>query len=343
MFAEVLGDPQVLSETVESLFNEVEENGCSMYVRGRCYDLGIGVEVDWVAAMGWYRKAAALGDDRAMLGIAAMYREGRGVSMDRAEALNWFAQAASVGSVPGMMLAGEMYREAEDWTHVREMYEQAVEAGESEAMLRLAGIYRGGLGVEANDAEAAKWLWRSASAGHPKAAAHLAICYRDGVGVEKDRGEYLGWLRKASDLGFVESSLELGQLYAIGEGVVRDQKEAMRLWRKAADGGSIRAMEELALAYIDNEDLRDIEEGVSWIKKGAAAGSQWAMGSLGNGLNGGLWGLTVDHEEAFRWLLAAAEKGLKEAMEVVVEMYEQGLGVPTSFAKARKWRRRLKE
>jgi TPR repeat protein len=62
------------------------------------YANGAGVGVDMAEALAWYRKAAALGDARAMTCIGWMLEKGDGVEVDEVEALVWYRKAAALGS-----------------------------------------------------------------------------------------------------------------------------------------------------------------------------------------------------------------------------------------------------
>ena len=50
---------------------------------------GIGTPADFVAAAGWFDKAANQGDASAMLALAALYERGKGVAQSNVQALKW--------------------------------------------------------------------------------------------------------------------------------------------------------------------------------------------------------------------------------------------------------------
>jgi len=61
------------------------------------YDVGHGVQQDYVAAAEWCRKAAEQNVVDAQYNLATMYDDGRGVAQDHAEAVTWYRAAAEQG------------------------------------------------------------------------------------------------------------------------------------------------------------------------------------------------------------------------------------------------------
>ena len=83
----------------------------------------------------------------------------------------------------------------------------AAEAGDLEAMNRVALIYEGAYGGDANPERAAAWYRRAAEGGYKPAQFSLATMLEQGKGVEKNILEALEWYRKAS--GIQNDSLRL--------------------------------------------------------------------------------------------------------------------------------------
>lgn len=82
--------------------------------------------------------------------------------------------------------AGERVRAIEAWR-------AQAEQGDGEASLFLGYIYSNGLGVTADDRQAADWYRRAAEFGQPEAQYELALMYELGIGVERDPGEAARW------------------------------------------------------------------------------------------------------------------------------------------------------
>jgi len=93
----------------------------------------------------WFRKAADAGDSAGMLNLGAMYYLGNGVLEDYAIAAYWYRKAADAGNVDAMYNLGRMYENGQvagvkDPTHARELYDKAAAMGNAEAKAGLARL-----------------------------------------------------------------------------------------------------------------------------------------------------------------------------------------------------------
>ena len=75
-------------------------NAEAMASMGLCYQLGAGVEQDFVEAIGWLERAVDGGNINAMamLELGQIYGQGIGVAVDRQQAIGWYQQAARLGN-----------------------------------------------------------------------------------------------------------------------------------------------------------------------------------------------------------------------------------------------------
>ena len=81
---------------------------------------------------------------------------------------------------------------------------------------------------------------RLAEQGDAGAQSYLGYMYRSGLGVEQDYAEAVKWYRKAADQGDGDAQCNLGVMYCSGLGVEQDYAEAVKWYRKAADQGRLR-------------------------------------------------------------------------------------------------------
>ena len=65
----------------------------------KCYEVGIGVTVDYAEAFKWFRRAAEQGSIMAVSALARCYYLGQGVQRDRQQAAIWYAKAAGQDNV----------------------------------------------------------------------------------------------------------------------------------------------------------------------------------------------------------------------------------------------------
>ena len=88
--------------------------------------------------------------------------------------------------------------------------------------------------LDAGDFESALEAWRPlAEAGDAEAQIALAGLYRDGLGPRADLAQAVRWYRRAAEQGEPVGQLNLGDLYSRGEGVPRDLVQA-HLWLSLA-------------------------------------------------------------------------------------------------------------
>ena len=132
-------------------------------------------------AMALLRKAADLGDSRAMQELGEMYMEGSVVDKNDEEAAKWFRKGADKGNTA--------------------------------AMLFLGGMYQLGNGVEQSDADAANWFRKAADAGNSAAMYNLGVLYEEGTGVPRDVKAARQLYEKAAKLGDQEAQKRLRELH----------------------------------------------------------------------------------------------------------------------------------
>ena len=113
----------------------------------------------------------------------------------------------------------------------------------------------------------------AADRGDASAAYALGTMYRKGLGVPQDPAEAAKWLRKSADLGLAQAETSLGNLYALGEGVPQSRAEAMKWTRAAAEQGDARAQYVLGQMYCDGRgDPQDLVQAHMWLNLAAAQG-----------------------------------------------------------------------
>lgn len=116
------------------------------FLMGTAYDEALGVAVDYVEAMRWYRRAAHRGHILATHNVGNMHRDGRGVDSDHATAAMWWLRAARAGDVIPALRLAEAYEAGrgvpQSVEEARYWYEKAAAAGNAtaaEALTRLEG------------------------------------------------------------------------------------------------------------------------------------------------------------------------------------------------------------
>lgn len=121
--------------------------------------------------------------------------------------------------------------------------------------------------------EAAKWFLKAAEQGHAKAQYFLYTLYRDGMGVEQDTAQASKWLHKAAVGGSDSAQYSLG----LESAIAGNHGEAVKWHRLAASQGHDNAQLELARHYWDGQGVeRDVARGYMWLQLAAEAGNPTA-------------------------------------------------------------------
>ena len=112
------------------------------------------------------------------------------------------------------------------------------ESGDAEAQNNLGVMYKKGLGVSEDYAEAVKWYRLAADQGYGYAQGNLGVMYHDGRGVPQDYGEAFAWFSVAAAFGDANAAnnrdIVAGELTR--EQLWPWQKRATELFEKISGG-----------------------------------------------------------------------------------------------------------
>jgi len=327
--------------------NQAQEAG-ALYLRAYKLAIGEGCQVDIIRARELYRKAADLGDPRALAWKArSIYRGRHGFSKDEAEARRIFQEIEprlrEMGSKKEKDALGSLCRTMavmDPKTRGQEAFELAQKnaingiASDWEA---LGWFFQGGIGVAKDEKEAVKWYTKAAEQGEATGQRLLGWCYANGTGVAKDEKEAVKWYWKAAEQGEATGQRLLGWCYANGTGVAKDEKEAVKWYWKAAEQGEATGQRLLGWCYANGAGVaKDDKESVNWYGKAAEKGDGWSQNKLGYCYACGI-GVEKDYKKAFEWYRKAAEQGDISATGNVGWCYETGNGVAKDEKEAVKW------
>ena len=147
---------------------------------GRCYDLGQGTPVDKPRAAACFRIAAERGLDWGMYNWATALALGAGVTEDKTAALGWFEKAAALGNAKAINFVGSFHEDGwvvpRDMAKAARLYARAAAGGDFRGAFNHARM----LGANGRAEEALGWLTtagRTATGAFvDKACAWLAAC-----------------------------------------------------------------------------------------------------------------------------------------------------------------------
>jgi len=141
------------------------------------------------------------------------------------------------------------------------LFEQAAQAGDTEAAFRLAELLRNGApGVPPAPAAAAHWYAQAAYGQHARAALMLGLLYKNGEGIERNDLQAAHWLGVASELGNPHAMFLLSYIYQEGRGVDVDRARARALLEDAAEHEYPPAIQELAMTVQIGDGLSPKDE-----------------------------------------------------------------------------------
>ncbi len=201
--------------------------------------------------------------------------------------------------------ANKCYGE-KNYAEAVELYREAAEKGDAEALYMLGICYNYKTGVEETDEEkcavtASGYFFKAAELGHAQAQCFAALCCLHGIGVEKDTDKAVERFKKSAEQNCTQAMNNLGLLCENGIGVADSEKR--------------------------------YEESFAWFKKSADLKDPTGQLYVGKAYYAGQ-GVKRDYGEAVNWYTLAAEQGSADALFRLGECYDDGEGVAQSAIKA---------
>lgn len=404
------GTPLDYSKAMEWFKLAVEHgNTDSVSNMGIMYRNGFGVKQDYSTALNLFEIAAEAGSALGMFNLASMYHCGYGVDRNLDIAMDWYKKGAALGDekciaivenpswidliaesvdqinqdMPSMnenedlfssqvqteiVCQREWYEEpSPSWDIVSISHDSSYPAPYKFANMsidELEAVYE----CEADSMKiteelawvsfeigheyqtmmfdhdyekAAEWYEKAVEAGDFSAMNNLAVLYYFGNGVPQNYTKAAELYERAAASGNISAINNLGKMHVNGLGVKHDFIKAKSLFEKAANKDDTLAMFYLGNLY-ENERFNqyDYFKAEEWYEMAAAAGSSYASSSAMNNLGvmyeNGQFG-TPDYAKAILWYEKAAETGSANAMKNLGVLYKYGLGVEQDYIKAAEW------
>ena len=249
-----------------------------------------------------------------------------------------------------------------------EELEEAANAGDSDAMERLAMAYlNGDDDTDEDPAKAYYWFVKCAEAGNDQAMFNVGLFTAKGFGTERDFAKAAEWMKKAADAGDedaeacaeeyqklsdavdkankgdAQAQADLaGGLMKLGgsldqAGELKDYEESVMWAEKAVAQGNADGYWTLALAYHHGRGVkRDINKAIELYQQGALAGSDSCKHNLACEYMSGE-NIKKDQKKGFALIKEAAENGHGLAMRDLGRCYQFASGTPGNMKKAVEW------
>ena len=321
-------------------FSQADPTAGVLILKAKDLSAGFDGPVQETKAKELYRKAARLGDPRALAWEAwqAHYQgqtnEARAAFLKIENTLKEMAKnnlpeaKRSLANSWGILFPKEKGAEA-----FRLMQEVSTEASRFE-QYDLGWFYELGVGTKVDLAKALDLYSQSADAGNAYAVDAIGLLYEQGKGVPKDPAEAIRWYTRAADRGDGWAMNRLASCYENGAGVEKSYEKAFETYRKSAELGDEWGQNNLGNCYYHGRGTRkDYKKAYEWYKKSAEQGNGAAMVNLGFYHENGI-GITQDEAEAVRWYQKAAERGNGAAFIRLGVCYENGRGIEKDTRKA---------
>lgn len=316
------------------------QNGDIVNELGLKYLNGIGVPVNYVAAMNYFKKAAHMENLDAMVNVGKLYQEGLGVVQNNYEALGWYKAAANKGNIEAMYLTAKLYHESNNIPNNKELaiqfYEKAANSGYEDAMFPLACLYDEEFSniplnpqkfekiVQQNDdainflsypIKSFKWFKRAAELGNIEAMFITAQKYENFYKLhnkknERELADALEWYFRAADAGHhQEAMFRLAKIFDTGcyTLIPRDKDTAWYWYCRAADACHYGAMHKVGSKLQENHQYSKAFE---YFFKAANAGHYESMFEVGVYYLNAFYGHgTRNIDKGRQWLLKVANCG----------------------------------
>jgi TPR repeat protein len=207
-------------------------------------------------------------------------------------------------------------------------------------MTLIGEIYKDGVSVKRDLAEAVRWYRLAADAGDRQATFELGVTLLTGApGVPKDRAAAKALLEKAAAQGHAGALYNLGVMAIEGEGSGPDFAKAADLFRRSAEAGNDDGSYSYGVLLRDGRGVPlDIAAAAHWLKRAAEGGIIAGQVEYGIMLFNGV-GVPKDEAGAARLFLKAAAKNNPIAQNRLAHLYATGRGVPKDPVQAAAWNR----
>jgi uncharacterized protein len=189
-------------------------------------------------AADWVHALATDGVPSAQVCYGRLLLEGTGVEKDPVAALLWFRRAAARGDIDATNMVGRCLDNG--WgTPVNpdgaaEHYICAAGAGHAWAQYNLGHLYLDGRGVRADFARAHSYYRRAADQGHERAMNLVGRCAEEGWGRERDIAAATEWYRRSAEAGYFRGQYNWASIL-----LKSGQFDEAAVWfERAATGGT---------------------------------------------------------------------------------------------------------
>jgi len=317
-------------------------------------------EINLVEACKWMGIAAENNNLNAIFEYGDMLFEGIGTDQDVEAAIKYYQKAADLGNDDAIMKIAALMGNGDKQLLV-DAFKQLADKGFPNNEFHFADLL---LKISTNKKEkrtAFEWFKKAANQGHLDAKYRVAMLYGRGIGVKKSIEEHIMLLEEVADQGHIRAKFDLAEIYSSGKIIRKDEKKAFFWYLKSAECGILKSQYQVAVRYRDGigTDV-NLEESKKWFETFSNLSLMKFWIQIGNALGGTeietkltekeiyekmsksfdsqgmikLSKISEDVCEAIKWLQMAAERQNIRAMILLGDMYSNGKNVEVDYARA---------
>lgn len=248
-----------------------------LFLLGKRYHEGDGVETDLKKAFEYYKKSAELGHAYAQNRLANRYFNGEGTKKDIEKAYAWYLKSAENSCE---FAYDNLVRCCEEFSYAdkKKKFEAIKQAAESNGNKEIYYI--------------------------------LGLCYDYTIGTLTDAKKAFEYYKKSAEMGLAVAQNTVGMKYLFGEGTEKDQEKAFMWFLKSAENNYLLAFDNLMYCCSSSKDeIKAFEV----LKQAAESNEEQNLCNLmGECYSKGL-GTPIDEKKAVEWYMKAAKMGDAES------------------------------
>ena len=336
----------------------VEEKKADTYLEyriGKMYQYGLGTKEDLPEAAKWFTLAANKEHKYALYSLGMLYLHGKGVEQDEETACQLFLRSHNKGNPYASYELGKLYESGKGTQKNQEKAENCYRVAflgflnlekkskDDTLWYRIGSMYLHGIGTEADEKLAEKYLLKAEDYGNVHASYQLAKLYirqeteklqrkpEAAPDYEKIR-KAIKWLTEAAEQENPFADYALGKLYGDGVLTAKEMDKAFFHLHQAAEAGNVYAQFRLGRWYLSDE-YKDIEKAVRYLTMASDQKNDCAAYRLGKLYLTGE-DLQKNAELALRYLNESASAGNQYAQYVLGKLYLVGKEVEQDKEKA---------
>ncbi|WP_455436188.1 MobP3 family relaxase [Hungatella hathewayi] len=323
---------------------ESDPNPYAEYRIGKMFGAGQGTSQSYQESLPWLEKAAAGGNVYAWYSLGKYYYRGCGVLQDYEEALHCFEQSENnafadwelgrmyqngIGCTRSEVTAERYFKEA-----FLEFLEMEKKSQDDKIQYRVGMMYRDGLGTRKDLKRAEEYFQKAVIQKNLSAVYALGMLYL-GSGENEKIVKAVSLLKNAADKGNGMAQYTLGKLYLQGKGTEQNTAKASQYFLMSAEQGNEYAAYQLGRLLVENEEHRNIEQGIRWLSFASDKNNPYAQYQLGKLYMEGLF-VPSNEEKAVQYFEKASAENSAASFRLGC-IYLWGKGVEQDKKKGREW------